>query len=296
MSSRKKYNCIIEEIDNMQIADLKSKIDDKDSLEPWLLTFIKRFSSLANERALSKKAISDACQESSLQSPQLKGNKDILPQPTLSSITNPDSDNVRLPNVNHLIVLSKFFGVSIDYLVGLSSTRDVNMLPILNSFGLSECSIDRLKLYKKLFDFPKFSPFPKSGIIFDNSGNMDIENLPQSDADGFYDKYYVGNKCFSKEEYKQVLLSFMEDFPEYFKLPFSSNIALNRERFYKMLPDSFFFSTIDSALSYENGLLINLLSQYLFSCSSSDDPASSDALLLSKITSCLVRLHDSINK
>lgn len=296
MSQRKKYNCIIEEIDNKQKKDLEIKIEKKDSLEPWLLTFIERFSSLANEKSLSKKAISDECQKSEIQNPQLKGSKDVLPQPTLSSITNPDSDNVRLPNINHLIVLSKFFNVSIDYLVGLSDTKNVNLLPVLESLGLSENSINLLKFYHTMISFPNYSPFPESGLITDDDGCLDVEKLPQIDSDGFYDKYYIGDKSYSKKDYKHAITSIMEEYPDFFLFPLSHNIKENRKRFEALIPYTNFYSTIDILLSYENGLLLNLLSKYLFSVSEYDNSEYSDAVLLSQIHTCIVRMHDSLRK
>ena len=57
------------------------------------------------------------------------------------------------------------------------------------------------------------------------------------------------------------------------------------------IPKSHFFTTIEILLSYKNGMLLNLLSEYLFDA---NDHENSDAILLSQISACIIRIHDSI--
>ena len=63
-----------------------------------------------------------------------------------------------------------------------------------------------------------------------------------------------------------------------------------------LIPDKHFFQTIELLLAYDNANLLNLISEYLFSDPNHEDADQNDAVLLSQIHTCLVRMHDSHNK
>lgn len=296
---RTKYNCIIEEIDNAQIHELQEHINKSKNLEPWLLTFVKRFCILANRQNLSKKDVSEACLNNKLQKPHLKGTRDILPAPTLSSITNPDSENIRLPNVNHLIVLSKFFDVSIDYLVGLSDMKKNDNVPINQKLGLTEKSIRILMLYNRILQLNKYSPFPECGLPTKSDNSLDIEDFPSYDSDGFFEKYYYNNQSFTKEKFVNEINSLFSDFSDIFSEQATLTLRERKEIFDNIKPEHNMHKTLELLLSHNNGNLLNLISQYLHFSDTNNiiqpppDYASQEALLLSKIQNELVRIHDS---
>ena len=253
---------------------------------------MERFSSLANGKSLSKKEISDECQKAHYPNNLLDTDKDILPQPTLSAITNPESDNIRLPNVNHLIALSIFFDVSIDYLVGLSNTKDVDFNSIMMSCGITENSINLLRLYRRWYELSKYSLFPASGYIKDKNGGIDVGHLPEPDKDGFYERYYIGNEEKPKETVIDEVKSLFEQYQAIIaNIPAAYRIEMTENKLTSHIPKSHFFTTIEILLSYKNGMLLNLLSEYLFDA---NDHENSDAILLSQISACIIRIHDSI--
>ena len=85
-------------------------------------------------------------------------------------------------------------------------------------------------------------------------------------------------------------------YPDIFVSHISDNFKENYDCLLHSIPDSNFFKTLETLLSYENGALINLLSKYLFSTCMPSDTESSDAVMFSKIIACITRLHDSTKK
>ena len=317
---KKKYNCIVEEIDPKQISVLKAKIQEASNLEPWILTFVKRFHELANNKGYSKKDISDYCEKESVQKPQLKPKGDALPTSTLSAITNPESDNIRIPNINNLIMLAKCFNVSIDYLVGMTNCEHPQYEEFHQITGLSDSAITSLKLKKTFSDIPPYSLFPNSSLSLDNSGNLDVEALPNIDESGLSNKYYLGDKVIQQESIISKINDTMRDFPEVFDSQCIIDKSTDAPELIKQkvknlndhCPDEHFSDTLNTLITYKDGFLINLISKYLFlevsdtNISSSvispynlfiasnrhTDAISQEAILLSEIQVELTRMHD----
>lgn len=295
LNKRQKYNCIIEEIDPMQKEELNNRIKNHGNLEPWLLTFVERFCQLANKKNLSKKDIFDKCQNPEFQLPQLK-HQQIFSPSTLSTITNPESENIRLPSINNLITLSKFFDVSIDYLVGLSEFKNhIDDSQIRNS-GLTPKIIEVSNLYSRILEQNKYLP------VFPTETSSDsAEYYPCPDDNGFFPEYCYGNNVYSKEQIFEKMDKIIEEFPDFFSVTPKGEICEKKKEFNNIKPNKHIFETLELILTYNNGALINGLADYLFSSAevkypyspAPDEAPKSDALLLLNIFIQLTTLRES---
>lgn len=268
--NRKKYNCIIEELDSEQLKILQEKISSASGLQPWLAKFVERFHTLGKEQSKSK---IDICNSVITDGEHLdKSFK--LSQTVLSENTNPTSEKFRCPNANTLIALSISFGVSIDYLTGITDCMHPKYEKAAHITGLSENALRSLELKHKLSKEPNYSK--KHGYLpSTEDGSLDVVNLESSlkSAPTFSYTTHQGTEIVEPlEKIIEKINQYIEDYPEIFDSKTmkilnddsETTIENKMNTFQKHCPVKHFFETINMLITYKDGLLIKCLSEYLF--------------------------------
>lgn len=270
-NTNKKYDCTLEALESTQLQTLNNRINNFHQFHPWLGIFVERFYKLAHEKNLSKAKIIQLSSSLNTHN-QLLDSSFSLSKSTLSENTNFESKQFRAPNIDTLIALSECFGTSIDYLVGKTNCYHPEYCEIHETTGLSDEAIISLKSKQSLLNLPRVTPFPNNLLPFTASGAIDIEQLPQIHESGLFTTYYRNKKSHSHDDLISDINNTMRNFPEYFDKKYTINldadlpnvIAEKLEYFEKNIPNIYFFETLNLLLTYENGYLITLISQYIF--------------------------------
>lgn len=175
-------------------------------------------------------------------------------------------------------MLSKCFDVSIDYLVGKTDCIHPEYEETHETTGLSEDSIQTLKLKKKLLDKPIYTQISPSFLGED--GCLDVTKLPDSKEKM---RYYFNNSSFqynecgktktiSKNDIIAKINNIIDQFPQILnpegnKILDNDDVLIVEEKFKQFqshCPNKHFFDALNKLITYKDGLIINLLSDYLF--------------------------------
>lgn len=332
------FDSPIDKLDPEQLKELHKRVQNSSKHEPWLYHFIERFHNLANNYGFNKKIISKKCDNTETLNPLMKS-YDSIPPSTLTEITNPESKNLRLPNVSNLIALSECFNVSIDYLVGKTKCKHPEYEKIQDATGLYDETIQALKLKKILLDKPTYTRRHGTLPLIEN-GELAVEKLPASDSIDEIRKCF-GNPIYqyktnglskekSEDEIIKEINDIIEQFPDIFDIEnerifeYDNNSVIEQKisNFRAHSPNEQFFDALDKLITYKDGLIINLLANYLYTqdliisspfiCSDSDlflegsenpfrnkystsSNVPNETLFLSSIQSELVKLHEELS-
>lgn len=271
-SHRSKYNCILEELDTMEVVELEKRIKNF-GFHPWLSKFIERFHHLAHSHKFSKADISEFYSSLNPQK-QLLRNDYKLNASTLTENTKPTSKNLRAPNVDTLIALSECFNVSLDYLVGKTDCMKPQFEKVYETTGLKEDSILLLGKNLRILEVPSYNCFSDTAIITDKGLS---DSFPQALPNNLFEKYYYKEHNSDDESTKsdkdiiREINTIMAEFPEIFNSDDKINETDKPETISKKInefnfhcPTKHFFETLNLLITYKDGYIIKLLSDYLY--------------------------------
>lgn len=130
---------------------LRDELDDPQKMQvrkfaksrgKWTEYFLIRFHEQAKKHDMTNREICEAIKDKEIL--ELLPNYELLTS-TLSQYTNVNSKSLRTVNVDALIALSKVFGVSIDYLLGIEEKENHEETDIYKATGLNTNTIEILK-------------------------------------------------------------------------------------------------------------------------------------------------------
>jgi transcriptional regulator with XRE-family HTH domain len=267
LKKRSKYTCELTKLGEEELIKLKDKCQSG-IIPLWFAKFVERFYLIASKSTYSKREI---CEKTVNVSNLLSINYK-LSQTMLSENTNIESAKFRVPNIDTLIALASVFNVSTDYLLGISDNVHPQYDEISRTTGLSDEAISSLKFKEKIRKMPTYTIYQNDSLPITPDGTIDMEKLPQVGSDGLFNQYFSKKGVTTNKEIIGLINSIIIDSPEIFTEPFQISAEESTEdmrtkirNFNSHCPNHNYLETLNLLITYKDGYLINLLSEYLFS-------------------------------
>lgn len=282
---RKYYRRTNDQMDKSEVSSLEK------SLYPemkWLAKFVHRVRNVACEKEVSQIQI---CEKYNISKSRLSASINKV--------------NPQIPSSDVVRAFAQELNISADYLLGLRDCIDPANVRVSKELGLTDASIDLLKLKKQVSELPKLIP---------SSDQEDAFNYPQVIYNGLFSQYEGDGIRLSSKDVIARINEVMKTNPKFFSqsdyldgsITYEANCESTKDkieieveklkRFNDLCPCYKYFETLNFLISYKNGILIDLLAEILFKRKYDYEIAIDDCSSNNTYYEPFVRLGDIIDK